>query len=370
MRNPSNPKLLLIVKQFCEEANHLSLLGDDFSSMKAVLYMDFAVEQMLNVITLDYSSSSEIDSKMGRDNVNWNILWQNAVTSIKNEETIDLKNIPYFKDLKSLHEIRNLVQHRGHIPSANDVSRYLASAKRMVSECFEKCYGFNVNDFRLINTIRNPHLRCILEDSEKALSLCVPVISLAGSIIAFRKVVAAIHDMHEGFTPDFNHVEKIIAARVSSFKSRINNQPTVAELSHLLGGVASALNREIQSLRVDLEVANLGLSMADTTRFRRMIDSLGVHEGDDDSLEIVVLDETLNYAEYAKFALNYLSSLILLSQEVYPEAIDNITVLLPLHKQSIWKERVQDSQCHERSSRDSRANYVKESDPMSEREHR
>ena len=309
--------------------------------MKAILYIDFAVEQMLQVITLDYNTSSDIDSKMGRDTINWNNLWQNATASLKNEETIGLKTIPNFKDLKSLHEVRNLVQHRGHIPSASDVFRYVASAKKMISECFEKCYGFNFNHFTLINTIRNQHLRGILEDSEEALALDSPVISLAGSIIAFRRVIAAIRSMQEGPSYDFNPVERAIATGISSFRDKL--QPIADPLSRLLKGVASILNHEIHSLRVDSEVANLGLSMAETAKFRRIINSIGVHEADDDSCEIVVLDDTLHYAEYAKFSLNYLSSLVLLSQEVYPEAIDNIIISIPLHKQEVWKEVLQKS---------------------------
>ncbi len=214
----------------------------------------------------------------------------------------------------------------------------------MISECFEKCYGFNFNDFRLINTIRNQHLRGILEDSEEALALDSPVVSLAGSIIAFRRVIAAIRSMQEGLSYDFNYVGRAIATCISSFRAK--HQPIADPLSRLLDGVASILNHEIQSLRVDSEVANLGLSMAETTKFRRIINSLGVHEADDDSCEIVVLDSTLNYTEYAKFSLNYLSSLILLSQEVYPEAIDNIRISIPLHKQGVWKEVLQNPERH------------------------
>ena len=343
MENPlKNPKLLLIVKQFCDEADQLSLLGDEFSSMKAIVCADFAVEQMLNVITLDYTSDSN-DSKNGRDSVKWHTLWQDATTSISDAKINGFNCIPHFKDLKTLHEVRNLVQHRGHIPSASDVSRYVASAKKMISECFEKCYGFNFNDFRLIDTIRNADLRSILKDSEEALSLSVPVVSLAGSIIAFRRVVSAIHAMHEGTTLDFNHVERIVAASISSFNANRNRheRPPIADpLRGLLEGVA-LLNNEIQSLRVDLEVVNLGLSMAETTKFRRIAKVFGVNESDSGSLEIVMLGGSLNYTEYAKFALNYLSSLILLSQEVYPEVIDNIRISPPLHERDIWREVVQ-----------------------------
>jgi hypothetical protein len=328
--NPSNPKLLLIIKQFCNEANRLSLLGDEYSSMKAILYIDFAVEQMLNVIILDYNTSTEIDSKRGRDEITWQILWQNATASIKHAK---LKALSHYKDLKSLHEIRNLVQHRGQIPSASDVTRYVASATRWISECFEKCYGFNFDNFRLTDTIRNQHLRGILEDSEEALALDSPNVSLAGSIMAFNEVVAAIRPIKEGLSYNFNHAQKAIARQISSFRTK---QPIADQLSRLLEDVTSILNHEIQLLRVDVEVTNLGLSMAETTKFRQIMNSIGVHVGDDGSCEIVSFGSTLNYAEYAKLSLNYLSSLVLLSQEVYPEAIDKIKILIPLHKQAVW----------------------------------
>jgi hypothetical protein len=60
---PSNVKPLQIVVQSVKEARRLVALGDDFSYMRAVFALDFAVEQMLNILidnlTLFSSHSQE-----------------------------------------------------------------------------------------------------------------------------------------------------------------------------------------------------------------------------------------------------------------------------------------------------------------------
>lgn len=348
MKSLSHPKLLLSIKQFFNESNRLTLLGDEFSSMKAILYMDFAIEQMLNVIIIDFNTDPKIDLKYGRDEVNWSSLWQNATQSIKDEPTITMKYIPRYKDLKTLHEVRNLIQHRGHIPSASDVSRCLGAAKEMISTCFYKCYGFNFQDFRLIDAVKNPQLRRLLKESEEALNQDIPIISLAGSMIAFRKIINATRSEYEsfafnkGFGPGFeiDLVEREMASYLSSFSHEISDKSIIKPLSELVGNTVTTLISQIRALRDDSEVANLGLSMAETKKFRKIGNTLGVNEGDDGSWEIIILDSTLDYKEYAKFALNYLSSLVLLSQEVSPEAIDSIEILIPLTEQGAWKQSI------------------------------
>ena len=142
-KQPSNPRLLLISKQFFNEGNRLALLGDDFSAMKAVLFMDFCVEQMLNVLIDDFSSHESFT----REDLKWPELWQGATTALRKAGVME--KIPYHKELKKLHKIRNLVQHQGVTPNMVDVSRFKGPVESMVTKCFEQCYGLNFKDFRL-----------------------------------------------------------------------------------------------------------------------------------------------------------------------------------------------------------------------------
>ena len=44
------------------------------------------------------------------------------------------------------------------------------------------------------------------------------------------------------------------------------------------------------------------------------------------------------YIEYARFALEYITNLVLLAQEVYPGPIETIRIKIPLIEQEIWKK--------------------------------
>jgi len=51
-------RLLFLVKQFYEEATNLASVGDDLSAMKAVLFLDLSVEQMLYILIADFDSQN------------------------------------------------------------------------------------------------------------------------------------------------------------------------------------------------------------------------------------------------------------------------------------------------------------------------
>ncbi|NIT99572.1 MAG: hypothetical protein GWN01_01090, partial [Nitrosopumilaceae archaeon] len=142
MKQPSKPKLLLICKNFFVQANNLALLGDDFSVMKAVFFMDYAIEQMLNILIMDFGS----DEDFKNHEIKWNTLWQKVTKAIKDETSIKMNRIPNYKQLKELRDIRNGLQHNGTIPRADQVSRLVNPAKEILSECFSKCYGFDLDN--------------------------------------------------------------------------------------------------------------------------------------------------------------------------------------------------------------------------------
>ncbi len=105
------------------------------------------------------------------------------------------------------------------------------------------------------------------------------------------------------------------------------------------------LENELQRLRDDTEIVSLGLSMAETRNFRYITGNLAVQEAVSGSLSIAqfqqISEETYSeetYNEYAAKALNYLSNLVLLAQEVYPNAISNIEIKIPLSEQRLWNE--------------------------------
>jgi hypothetical protein len=67
---PFNVRPLQIVVKSAKEARRLVALGDDFSYMRAVFALDFAVEQMLNILIDNFVPDATFD----RDDVPWKTL--------------------------------------------------------------------------------------------------------------------------------------------------------------------------------------------------------------------------------------------------------------------------------------------------------
>src|SRR5215470_8059333 len=109
---PKNPRQLLVTKQLFTEGKVLALHGDDFSALKAVLLLDLSVELMLNILITDFGSGRD----SARDDMKWSQLWQQATCAVKDANII-IERIPFYKDLRDLHNMRNLAQHSGRAPN-------------------------------------------------------------------------------------------------------------------------------------------------------------------------------------------------------------------------------------------------------------
>lgn len=86
---PTNPRLLLIAKQFFTEGKALAAYGDDLAAMKAVLFLDLAVELMLNILITDFDPGDD----PVRDDMKWSQLWQQATRAVKDSNVIQVSRI-------------------------------------------------------------------------------------------------------------------------------------------------------------------------------------------------------------------------------------------------------------------------------------
>lgn len=189
---PTNPRLLLIVKQFFTEGKTLAAYGDNLAGMKAILFLDLAIEQMLNIMIADFGSG---DNPV-RDNIKWPQLWEQAVCAVKDANV--MSGIPHYKELKTLREVRNLVQHRGVIPNPADVSRFILSVEAMLTACFHEPYRLSFETFQLWDAICNSDLRRLISECQQALELGDPTMALAGTRVAFDEIVGAVEENAAG----------------------------------------------------------------------------------------------------------------------------------------------------------------------------
>ncbi len=328
MQRPSNTKLLLICKNFFIDGYRLAVRGDNFSIMKSVLFLDFSVEILLNILISDFAA----DGEFIREDVNWKKLWQTATEAVREKNL--MTRIPNHRQLKTLHELRNLVQHRGVTPNSTDVARFAGAVKESIAKCLVECYGLDFPEFKLWDIIRNRQLRRLLNESEEALMKGKPVICLAGCKVAFDKITSAIRS--ENLRGDaIDQIEHM--SYISSLPSNYLYDDKLADFNKRL---TEKIGREVRILNDDSEIANLGLSMSDTRRFRKITNTLTVVTARSGIMEILRFGEVSDnqYKEYANSALDYLSHLASLAQEVYPEAIGKIEIRVPLSEQSFWEE--------------------------------
>jgi hypothetical protein len=179
-------RLLFLVKQFYQEATNLASVGDDLSAMKAVLFLDLSVEQMLYILIADFDSQ---DSD-GQDEPTWKQSWQRALRAVKDQSA--MTKLLHYPELRTLHGMRNQAQHQGVAPNPTELGRFIRAAFAMLSSCFQEAYGLSFIMFGPWDEIRNPDLRRLLKESHEALEHGDVLMTLAGTLVAFQKIVAAL----------------------------------------------------------------------------------------------------------------------------------------------------------------------------------
>jgi hypothetical protein len=137
----NHARLLYLVKQFYLEAINLAAVGDDLSAMKAVLFLDLSIEQMLYVLIADFGSQGP----NGPDEPTWKQLWQQALKAVKDQSA--MARFPHYPELRTLHSIRNQAQHQGVAPNPTELSRFIRAAFDMLSTCFQEAYGLSFTTF-------------------------------------------------------------------------------------------------------------------------------------------------------------------------------------------------------------------------------
>jgi len=171
-----NPQQLVLVKHLYEDACTLAGREDDFSVMKATLSLDHSVEQMLNTIVMDITTQNVPTRGAGRRDISWSEIWKRASDAV----TVLGHEIVNHAQLLALHEVRNLAQHNGSIPTQAEVRRYLEPTEEMLTGVFRDVYALDFPTFRLWDLIQNEALRQLLRDSEVALESGHPGVTIIG----------------------------------------------------------------------------------------------------------------------------------------------------------------------------------------------
>lgn len=341
-----NPQQLLLIKQLYEDARLLAGREDDLSVMKATLSLDHSVEQMLNTIIMDMTTHNVPQRGTGRKDIGWGDIWKRAMEAIESAGH-DLMN---HAQLLSLHEVRNLAQHNGSIPTQAEVRRYIEPVEEMLAGAFRDVYGLDFQSFRLWDLVPNEDLRQLLRDSERALEMGRPGICVIGCSQAHSKIVKAIREHTKLRRLRFSQVfsqrgqTQISLPAGVPHELRAKGQQAAQQInSEIRRGVAqfrSEIMKEIEFLEDEVVTIGIGMPIMDTRRFLKIGDQGMKPTGYGGIVQYVQeeLDsDTEESRDGARFMLSYLSRLVRLIHEAYPEVVKSIEVSIPLTSQSWWQ---------------------------------
>ena len=154
LRSQSIRVLLLAKKLFLHGCDHVSK-KDKISRMLAIHNFDNTVEMLLKCIATKYDVVSS-----SRQEYKFKDLWNEIQ---KKEVQLPLKN-----QMFGLHDLRNIVQHQGDVPSLEAVIKYKGYVEDFFREVTKKEFGVSYNELYLSVLIENKELREKTRKAEKA----------------------------------------------------------------------------------------------------------------------------------------------------------------------------------------------------------
>jgi hypothetical protein len=324
MANPSNPQQLLIVKDFFGEGQTLALREDTFSTSKAILFLDLAVEQMMRAIIATLNPS-----KQYKKDPNWHELWTDA-SAVLQTKGFQLHN--HFP-LKALHGHRNMVQHVGASYHYSQARNHVAPVEDMLSQAFRDVYGLDFSRYNLLSLIANEDLRRWLQDAEQILSEGGPMFTMAACNYAHRLVIAQMQ----------KKTQKWQSHR--STRSTMLHGLDIKDSTRLAGVLQALDNRithEIAALEEEVAAIGVGLSILEVRRFRSFGELVSISVFQDGQIKINGKEGTVeDRKEAAAFMLDYLSRLIRSIEQTYHGVLEDLKIKVPLMDQEIVKHAQQ-----------------------------
>lgn len=343
-----NPHQLLLAKQLYEDSRLLAERDDAFSYTKAVILLDLAVETLLNNIVLNFDPDLTINASKGSQDTDRRTLWGNVATALNKAKN---KRLPESREMANLHALRNLVQHNGTEPSQTEVRRYVAATEALMKAAFASAYDLDFLNFRLLDAIANEDLRLLLRESEYALERGRPMICMAGCKYAHELIIVSVRENTKShrtrissvfsgggqgrYNPTIGGLPSAVTAQVRYAASQIDQTLKNAERK-----LRSEIIRELNFLEDEMVTIGVGMPLMDTRRFQKIGGRVLIFIAESGSLQTRNVGQDASapqLREEALFMLNYVTRLIRLIGESYPDVLAGVKVPMRLSQQSIWK---------------------------------
>lgn len=156
-------RLVLAKKLYLHGCSHASN-NDEISKMLAIHNFDNAIEFVLKCVATNYDIQTK--KKKNRIDFTFKALWE----EINQDGDYKKKNgmLPLKGQMFNLHDLRNVIQHQGDIPSAESVIKYKGYSEDFFREVVEKIFDISYDKLYLSELIANNELREKVSEAEKS----------------------------------------------------------------------------------------------------------------------------------------------------------------------------------------------------------
>ncbi|MGE3966361.1 MAG: hypothetical protein AB7I09_19850 [Planctomycetota bacterium] len=249
---------LVIVRQFFDEAKRAPSSQTPFVRMRRTLDLDLSVELALGAVAMDHGTP-EAQAKMAKRDLPWPDLWQAADEAAQAKAQ---KGLPCGRELRTLHEQRNLAQHRGAVPSAEDIAGMVEPVRELLSFV---CREFYQRDFERLE--HWDALEC--EPLRNLLTECLAALDRDEHQTTMRKLADAYNAIVRNVQL---HVAGRLAPPTMTQRLSFENRELVRAMNSMAEVLLQAqqnLIRGMLAIEAEVMAVGLGLPMADHIRFVR-----------------------------------------------------------------------------------------------------
>ena len=305
---------LVLVRQFFDEARRAPAAETPFLRMKRTLNLDLCVEMALGAAVVDHGTPED-SAKMARRDLSWPDLWKAADAAARAKLN---KGLPEGRQLRTLHEMRNLAQHRGSIPSAEDIAGWVEPTRTLLDFVCRDFYQREFENLREWDALECEPIRHWLMDCAEAIDLEAPYAAVVACKIAYGRIVETVRNTVAGPMP------------TAAMDRRVTvKDPELAKVVNAIGSsfkeFQSGLQEVLLVLEAEIMAVGIGLSVADHIRFLRCGRGVQVMDvGRSGFRSWATGGDPEQHREDAEFMVNYLAKATVMLESALPGVFDGL----------------------------------------------
>jgi hypothetical protein len=254
----SASRQLVIVRQFFDEAKRAPASQTPYVRIRRTLHLDLCVELALGIVAMHHGTP-DAQAKMTKRDLPWPDLWQVADEASQGKLQ---KGLPGGRKLRTLHEQRNLAQHRGSVPSVEDITGWVEPVRALVAFVCREFYQLDFERLEHWDVLECQPLRQLLTDCASAIARGEHQPTMSKLAGAYGAVVRTVQ-VHVAGRLSVPTVSRNIHVKSSEAAEAVN------AVSALLVQAQQNLIQGMLAIEAEVMAVGLGLPMADHVRFMR-----------------------------------------------------------------------------------------------------